>query len=233
MSTSQLPPGVNCPSPFGPDFDFASGSGPNLLHLSDDDGDRPHRRGRHGANQQGESVSILSASHRRAEFIGRSIRTTARSSGGHRRPPAALRGASNGGLRLTGPAFTWRYQTLYAHDVHAYANGGPTIDWGSWAALDPRTGKILWQVPDPTPGTVDPGAVSVANGVFYTRGVSTPERVTGSTREWNYPFHLRQRWLGHRRSVHCGEPAPCIGAPDTATFRLVSATIRCSPSPFR
>ena len=38
-----LPPGVNCPSPHGPDFDFP-GSGPNLLHLSDD-GARGRGRG--------------------------------------------------------------------------------------------------------------------------------------------------------------------------------------------
>ena len=58
------------------------------------------------------------------------------------------------------------------HLTYTLANGGPTINWGSWAALDPRTGKILWQVPDPTPGTVDPGAVSVANGVLYAGSYS-------------------------------------------------------------
>ena len=44
-----LPPGVNCPSPHGPDFDFP-GSGPNLLHVRDDDDDHdvdePQGRGR-------------------------------------------------------------------------------------------------------------------------------------------------------------------------------------------
>ena len=58
------------------------------------------------------------------------------------------------------------------HLTYTLANGGPTINWGSWAALDPRTGRILWQVPDPTPGTVDPGAVSVANGVLYAGSYS-------------------------------------------------------------
>src|SRR5258705_5648113 len=39
-----LPPGVNCPSPHGPDFDFP-GSGPNLLHARDDDDDHDDNDG--------------------------------------------------------------------------------------------------------------------------------------------------------------------------------------------
>jgi polyvinyl alcohol dehydrogenase (cytochrome) len=43
---------------------------------------------------------------------------------------------------------------------------GQTTTGGSWAALDPATGKILWQTPDPQ--TVpDLGYVSTANGVVY------------------------------------------------------------------
>ncbi|HVC71643.1 MAG TPA: PQQ-binding-like beta-propeller repeat protein [Acidimicrobiales bacterium] len=37
---------------------------------------------------------------------------------------------------------------------------------GSWAALDPVTGAILWQTADPSAG-VDIGSVSAANGVVY------------------------------------------------------------------
>jgi polyvinyl alcohol dehydrogenase (cytochrome) len=37
---------------------------------------------------------------------------------------------------------------------------------GSWSALDPATGKILWQVADPN-GSVDLGPLNVANGVLY------------------------------------------------------------------
>lgn len=44
---------------------------------------------------------------------------------------------------------------------------GQTITWGSWAALDAATGKILWQMADPTTGAWDMGAVSVANGVMF------------------------------------------------------------------
>jgi len=53
---------------------------------------------------------------------------------------------------------------------------GPTITGGSWAALDPVTGKILWQTADPqietVPGFTDVGVwdlapLTVANGVVY------------------------------------------------------------------
>ncbi|MDX6395826.1 MAG: hypothetical protein QOJ73_6889, partial [Streptosporangiaceae bacterium] len=43
---------------------------------------------------------------------------------------------------------------------------GQTVTGGSWAALDPATGKILWQTPDPQ-GAVDASFVSTANGVVY------------------------------------------------------------------
>ena len=43
---------------------------------------------------------------------------------------------------------------------------GKTVTGGSWAALDPATGKILWQTPDPQ-GAVDASFVSTANGVVY------------------------------------------------------------------
>ena len=43
---------------------------------------------------------------------------------------------------------------------------GEVITGGSWAALDPSTGKILWQTPDPQ-GAPDLAALTVANGVLY------------------------------------------------------------------
>jgi polyvinyl alcohol dehydrogenase (cytochrome) len=43
---------------------------------------------------------------------------------------------------------------------------GQTAQAGSWAALDPATGKILWQTPDPG-GSFDTSFVSAANGVVY------------------------------------------------------------------
>ena len=43
---------------------------------------------------------------------------------------------------------------------------GEMITGGSWAALNPSTGDILWQTPDPQ-GAPDLGALTVANGVVY------------------------------------------------------------------
>ena len=43
---------------------------------------------------------------------------------------------------------------------------GKTVTGGSWAALDPATGKISWQTPEPQ-GSPDTSFVSVANGVVY------------------------------------------------------------------
>jgi polyvinyl alcohol dehydrogenase (cytochrome) len=49
---------------------------------------------------------------------------------------------------------------------------GQTVTGGSWAALDPATGKILWQTPDPA-GALDIGFVSAANGVVYGGSLAT------------------------------------------------------------
>src|SRR5262249_31960718 len=38
--------------------------------------------------------------------------------------------------------------------------------FGSWGAIDPATGNVLWQTADPN-GSIDLGPVSVANGVVY------------------------------------------------------------------
>jgi polyvinyl alcohol dehydrogenase (cytochrome) len=43
---------------------------------------------------------------------------------------------------------------------------GQVVTGGSWAALDPATGKILWQTPDPH-GDFDTSYVTAANGVIY------------------------------------------------------------------
>jgi polyvinyl alcohol dehydrogenase (cytochrome) len=43
---------------------------------------------------------------------------------------------------------------------------GEEITGGSWAALNPATGEIVWQTPDPQ-AAPDLGALTVANGVLY------------------------------------------------------------------
>jgi polyvinyl alcohol dehydrogenase (cytochrome) len=57
-----------------------------------------------------------------------------------------------------------------AHKPYKLKGSGPyagqTVTGGSWTALNPATGAILWQTPDPQ-SRADFGYVSVANGVVY------------------------------------------------------------------
>ena len=43
---------------------------------------------------------------------------------------------------------------------------------GMWAALDPATGNVLWRTADPN-NAVDPGPVTVVNGVVYAPSMAT------------------------------------------------------------
>ena len=69
---------------------------------------------------------------------------------------------------------------------------GPFVTGGSWAALDPDTGKILWQVGDPV-GAYDLAPVTSANGVVYASSMpQTGDQMyalDGETGEilWRYP----------------------------------------------
>ena len=152
-----LPPAPvgNCPALFGPDFDFP-GSGPNLLHLP--------------AQPEGPAADLVGIGQKSGIYWalnpdnGAIVWSTIVGPGGT--TGGIQWGTATDGTRI------YVAITNAQHMTFTLANGGPTIDWGSWAALDPRTGTILWQVPDPTPGTVDPGAVSVANGVLYAGSYS-------------------------------------------------------------
>src|SRR5260370_39847710 len=54
-----------------------------------------------------------------------------------------------------------------SHLPYTLVPSGQTINWGSWSAVDVDTGKIVWQIADPTAGAIDLGSLSVANGVMY------------------------------------------------------------------
>ena len=138
-------PGVNCPSPAGPDYDFG-GSGPNLM------GDVV------GFGQKSGIYWALSADSGRilwSTMVG---------------PGSAL-----GGIEWGTASDEKRIYVPIANNgkvAYTLAPAGPTITWGSWAALNARTGKIEWQVADPTSGTIDTGAASVANGVVFVGSYS-------------------------------------------------------------
>jgi polyvinyl alcohol dehydrogenase (cytochrome) len=94
--------------------------------------------------------------------------------------PGGDQGGMNWGTAFDGERI---YASITNHHHIPYKlteNGvltGETSTGGSWAALDPKTGKILWQTADPqletlpeatTPvGVWDLAPVSVANGVLY------------------------------------------------------------------
>jgi polyvinyl alcohol dehydrogenase (cytochrome) len=82
-------------------------------------------------------------------------------------------GSDPGGIQW-GTAYDGKQ--IYAaigHTTHqAYAlPSGQVITGGSWAALNPSTGHILWQTPDPQ-GAPDQGALTVANGVLYGASIA-------------------------------------------------------------
>ncbi len=140
VACTSAPKGVNCPSPAGPDFDF-SGSGPNLLPSLVGFG---QKSGIYWALNPDNGSIIWST------IVG----------------PGSTLGGIEWGTATDG-ARIYAAIANRNHVSYRLQPNGPTITWGSWAALDVATGKILWQVADPTQGAIDMGAVSVANGVVY------------------------------------------------------------------
>lgn len=137
--------GTNCPAPAGPDFDFP-GSGPNLLGNILGIG---QKSGIYWALNPNDGSVIWHTQ------VG----------------PGGTTGGIQWGTATDGKRI-YVANNNPNHQTYTLANGGPTINYGSFAALDPQTGKILWQVPDPTVGAIDPGAVSTANGVVYAGSYS-------------------------------------------------------------
>jgi polyvinyl alcohol dehydrogenase (cytochrome) len=165
-----VPPGDNCPptAQTGPDFDF--GSGPNLFSV----GSGHSKRLVVGAGQKSGIYYELDAA------TGQVLWQT-----------KAGPGSSLGGIEW-GPATDG--QRIYIAEENFYGipyaiPGGGTITSGSWAALDPATGQILWQVADPSHnlfgGGNALGPVSVGNGVVYVPSLSGKMRAldaaTGAT----------------------------------------------------
>jgi polyvinyl alcohol dehydrogenase (cytochrome) len=55
---------------------------------------------------------------------------------------------------------------IYVSIANFYGIPSAAGSAGSWAALDPATGAILWQKADPN-GAIDIGPLAVANGVVF------------------------------------------------------------------
>ncbi|MBV8806686.1 MAG: PQQ-binding-like beta-propeller repeat protein [Sinobacteraceae bacterium] len=142
--------GTNCPTgQVGPDWDFASG--PNEITY----------RGKHGL------TTIIGAGQKSGLYTAVDPDTGAivwQTQVG----PGSIMGGMEWGSASDG---TRIYVAIGNPFGIPYAAGNA----GSWAALDPATGKILWQVPDPNGSNVlgvDMGPVTVANGVLYAPSMS-------------------------------------------------------------
>jgi polyvinyl alcohol dehydrogenase (cytochrome) len=135
------PPGPNCPSPSGADFDF--GSGANLFTA-----------GGHqlvGAGQKSGMYWALDRS------TGNVVWNTQVGPGG-------VAGGVEWGTATDGQ----RVYVEIANSSHqSYPLlSGQTTTGGAWSGLDAATGEILWQTADPIPSE-DMGPPTVANGVVY------------------------------------------------------------------
>lgn len=138
-------PGVTCPSPAGPDYDLG-GSGPNLM------------RGLVGFGQKSGIYWGLDPATGELQWS-----TTLGP------------GSTIGGIEWGTASDGERIYAAIANNLHgAYELKDRTepVTWGSWSAIEVRTGKVVWQTADPTKGAIDPGAVSVANGVVYAGSFS-------------------------------------------------------------
>lgn len=141
--------GTNCPVNSGPDFDF--GSGVNLITVQTPQGPRTIL----GAGQKSGVYSALNPD------TGQVLWAT-----------QVGPGSSLGGIEWGSASDGTRIYVAIANFYGIpYPVNGQTDTAGSWAALDPLTGHILWQVADPN-AAIDLGPVTVANGVVYTESMA-------------------------------------------------------------
>ena len=152
VSCSNTPAGTgNCPSPEGPDYDFG-GSGPNMLG--------PNVL---GIGQKSGIYWALDPEY------GNVVWQTQVGPGG-------LTGGIEWGTAFDGTSI---YVPISNKGYVPYAlqPGGALVNGGSWAALNPSSGQVIWQTA--TPGSCSPsvpgyqqgcmalGPASVANGVVF------------------------------------------------------------------
>src|SRR5262249_53892114 len=135
-----VPPFTNCPSPTGPDFDF--GSAPNEITYQSATGPKTiigagQKSGIYYALDPGTGLLLWKTQVGRGSALG-----------------GMEWGSASDGKRI--------YVAIANFYGIPYAAGNA----GSFAALDPATGAILWRRADPN-GAVDLGPLTVANGVLY------------------------------------------------------------------
>jgi len=129
-----------CPSPTGPDYDY--GSAPNEITYLSPTGLKTII----GAGQKSGIYTAFDPDT--GNIIWQTQVGPGSSLGGMEW------GSATDGLRI------------YVAVGNFYGIPTATGSGGSWAALDPATGKILWQVADPN-GAIDLGPMTVAGGVVF------------------------------------------------------------------
>lgn len=136
---------ANCPSPRGPDFDFAQG--PMLL----DAGDRQ-------LLVAGQKSGVLWAVNPDDGSVVWQTKVG----------PGGMTGGMQWGSATDGERI---YVAITNHSKEPWTlQGGPqngnVVTGGFWSAVSARTGQIVWQSPDPAGGLVQ-GMVTAANGVVF------------------------------------------------------------------
>jgi polyvinyl alcohol dehydrogenase (cytochrome) len=141
---SNPPGGANCPNPEGPDYDFASA--PQEFTIVT------------GANAR----TLIGAGQKSGVYAVFDPDTGARIWATQVGPGSVLGGIQWGsatdGTRI--------YVAIANYGHHTYSSGPAGGTAGSWNALDPATGAILWRTRDPA-GALDMGPMAVSNGVVY------------------------------------------------------------------
>jgi polyvinyl alcohol dehydrogenase (cytochrome) len=148
-----LTPGwASCPAPFGPDHDL--GASPNLFTATVDGRARPVV----GSGQK--SGSYWALDRETGEILWHRLVGPGSRLGG------IEWGTAYDGERIYAPIANIEGVTYHAPD-------GTVLKAGSWAALDPGTGRIEWQTGDPGayPNWVL-GSPAVANGVVFGASLS-------------------------------------------------------------
>ncbi|HEY4900607.1 MAG TPA: PQQ-binding-like beta-propeller repeat protein [Terriglobales bacterium] len=159
---------AQCPTNPGPDYDF--GSAPNEITYKDSHG-KPH--------------TIIGAGQKSGIYYALDPNTGTTVWQTQVGPGSALGGmewgSASDGVRI------------YVAIANYYGLPSSVGSAGSWSALDPATGTILWQVADPN-GAFDIAPMSVAHGVVYAGSLSQKataptmvalDAATGNTL-WNF-----------------------------------------------
>lgn len=137
---------ANCPQGAGPDFDF--GSGVNVFTVQTASGPRTIV----GAGQKSGVYSAFDPD------TGQMLWAT-------QVGPGSALGGIEWGSATDGQRIYVGIGNLYG--IPYTLQPASQVDYaGSWSALDPLTGQILWQTADPN-GSLDLGPMTVANGVVY------------------------------------------------------------------